>query len=407
MCYAHTECLDDGSASAYVPCFECKPAADGHGSQVLSGPVTVDEDRATDYCYIGDECILEGTMAPAYQGGNDPSVCEWCVPSVAGLDWSLVDGYALDRDFAEQTEPGQEGWCRGRGCAPDGKAGKSNAFGLRFEEESNGCLKVHEVLTPIDPSDALSEALANTPGSMPVGEMATAAIAAVRSATDKNQGVELAWYWYFGNCDTKAANTNVCADTPSSTAHSMAKLTWAETALHYGHAMADMKVSMSLSLLADKLAEGSDEVVADLKKDAVAQMLLPFYQCAIQAAYDMDESEKKTVAQADGAACWRVIDGAAGAGFKPDDRAVLDSMFTSSEIGEFNYCSANASLLQNLPAASHRQYANFVRKGTLAIGGWNATAGEWIEGIKARRSRDPVSRAEEERASSHAPLRRT
>ena len=67
--------------------------------------------------------------------------------------------------------------------------------------------KVHEVLTPIDPSDALSEALANTPGSMPVGEMATAAIAAVRSATDKNQGVELAWYWYFGNCDTKAANT--------------------------------------------------------------------------------------------------------------------------------------------------------------------------------------------------------
>ena len=82
-------------------------------------------------------------------------------------------------------------------------------------------------------------------------------------------------------------------------------------------------------------------------------------------------------------------------------------MFTSSEIGEFNYCSANASLLQNLPAASRRQYANFVRKGTLAIGGWNATAEKWIEGIEARRSRDPVSRAEEERASSHAPLRRT
>jgi len=91
----------------------------------------------------------------------------------------------------------------------------------------------------------------------------------------------------------------------------------------------------------------------------VAHMLIPHYQGAIKAAYQMDAGTPST-AKADGAEHWKVIDAVlttAPFSFAASDRAQLGTMFLSpAASGKVNFCTAQTLLLRNLPGGSNLQY---------------------------------------------------
>lgn len=352
QCFANTECLTSGAFSTFIPCFQCVPTA---GQKMLSGPVTVN------YCYFDNQCVPTGTMAPNYQTRNDPSVCEWCAPSVNPTGWSLKPGYVHDRNFAEAIEDGQSGY---GGPRPNGRPGQANIFGMLFEVESNGCQLMPDMPMPGSPTPNLAAALVNpTSGTVSeIAALASAAITAVRSATSTNQHAQIAWAHYMGNELTCTMTGDVCQHTPAATADTMG-VAFA-TNLHYGHSVARVKVQQGLNLLDDALGTNAEPAfVANLTKDIVAHMLIPFYQGVIHAAHHMDEGVAN--ARSDGAAYWQVINDAVGTNFMPDHRSFLTSMFASPASGTFNYCAASTRLMENLPAASSLQYHNYVRAGTM------------------------------------------
>jgi hypothetical protein len=352
-CYAHNECLDDGAFSSFVPCFNCKPST---AQKVLQGPVTAN------HCYFKDTCVEKGTMAPSYKRYNDASVCEWCDPTVDANDWSLKSGFVHDRSFATMIEnPGRRG-------APDpsGKPGQANLYGMLFELESNGCQVMPSMAMPASKSASLVTALAKpTSGTIAaVGALASAAIAAVKSAKRSNDHVEIAWARFLGDaatCTKSSKAKDVCENTPSEVAHAMGIAF--ETNLHYGHSVAGVKVQQGLTVLKSALAGSNDSLVAELRKDVVAHMLIPYYQGVIMSAHGMDSDKKGSAA--DGAAYWKVINDALGGGFHPADRASLTSMFESAATGTFNHCAASSLLLKNLPAASQLKYGAYAREGTM------------------------------------------
>jgi len=110
-------------------------------------------------------------------------------------------------------------------------------------------------------------------------------------------------------------------------------------------------------LQSDLATPSAARSIADLKKDIVAHMLIPHYQGAIKAAYDMDEGDAaaKAGALSDGAEHWKVIRAAVGS-FAASDRAQLTAMFAPAASGKMNFCTVQALLLRNLPGASNLQY---------------------------------------------------
>ena len=354
QCYAHTQCLTSGQFSTFIPCFQCVPTTN---QKELSGPVTIN------YCYFNNQCVPTGTMAPAYQRRNDPSVCEWCAPTVNPTGWSLKPGYVHDREFATAIESGQTGY---GGPRPNGRPGQSNIYGMLFEVESNGCQIMPEMTMPGSPTPNLAAALANptTGTASDIAALASGAITAVRSATANNQHVQIAWTRYIGNTATCTMSGDVCQQTPAATADTMAAAFG--TNLHYGHSVSRVKVQQGLGLLNSALADtnAAPAFIANLTKDIVAHMLLPFYQGAIHAAHHMDEGV--ATAPSDGAAYWSVINDAVGTNFNPVHRSFLTGMFASPRGDNFNYCAASTRLMENMPAASSLQYHNYVRAGTVA-----------------------------------------
>ena len=148
-----------------------------------------------------------------------------------------------------------------------------------------------------------------------------------------------------------------------------------DTHLHYGNSVARVKVTQGLSMLIDALADpaSEDAHIADLEKDIVAHMLIPFYQGAIRSAHRMDsgaDTAAKATAKAEGKAYWSVIDNAAagdGGDFIPAaDRNYITSVFSSAVGDSFAYCAIWERLREKLPPASNLEYVNYVRQGTMA-----------------------------------------
>ena len=367
QCYAYTECLSDGASSMPFPCFQCDASAD---QKALSGlgetPPVPDEN----HCFVNNKCIPIGGMRPEYQYRNEPSVCEWCAPTVDANDWSLKSGFVHDRTFA-QEENGQPQRSWGRRLQA-GEAGQANDFDMLFEKESNGCRIMPDMAMPASPSADLTAALGGAASGAvaDVAALASGAIAAVRSATPTNQHAEIAWVHYFGNSATCTKSGDVCQHTPSALADMMGQDF--VTHLHYGDSVARVKVQEGLSMLIAALADSSseDSHIADLKKDVVAHMLIPYYQGAIKSAHHMDagaDTTAKATAQTEGKVYWSVINDAIGGsgGFVTADRAYLTSMFASAASGNFNYCAASTRLHNSLPPAYQLQYVNYVREGTM------------------------------------------
>ena len=369
QCYAYTECLANGNPSMSFPCFLCDAAAN---QKALSGQAA--KVPIANYCYMDagghDECVLTSEMRLNYQSYNQPSVCEWCDPAVDANDWSLKSGFVHDRDFA-QIEKAKPGRSYGRRLQA-GEAGEANDFGMLFEKESNGCQIMPEMTMPASPSADLTAALGGaTSGAVAdVAALASGAIAAVRSATRTNQHAETAWAHYIGNSATCTKSGEVCQHTPSALADMMGADF--DTHLHYGDSVARVKVQQGLSMLITALADSSSEAshIADLKKDVVAHMLIPYYQGAIKSAHHMDagaDAAAKATAQAEGKEYWKVINDSVGDGdfISATDRAYLTSMFASVAAGNFNYCAVSTRLHNSLPPASQLQYVNYVRQGTM------------------------------------------
>jgi hypothetical protein len=84
-------------------------------------------------------------------------------------------------------------------------------------------------------------------------------------------------------------------------------------------------------------------------------MLIPMYQGAIKAAYDMDNGGKAAARDA-GLAYWNMIHPNVP-GFNADDKARLVALFGPSASGaNNNYCEVKAILHRNLPGSSMLQY---------------------------------------------------
>ena len=318
------------------------------------------------------------------------SVCEWCDAAVNKHDWSLKAGYVHDRTFAQDVEDGQKSrWGR---RLQAGEAGQANDFGMLFEKESNGCQILPAMKKPASPSADLTAALV-APTSSAIADVATlasGAIAAVRSATSTNQHAEIAWARYIGNCAG-----DPCPNTPGALADAMGQESEFDTHLHYGDSVARVKVQQGLAMLIDALADpaSEDAHIADLKKDIVAHMLIPFYQGAIKSAHGMDA--KVDNAKDDGKVYWSVIDNAVGGDggdFIPAaDRNYITSVFSSAATGDslvndsFAFCAVSDRLLNNLPPASNLQYVNYVRQGTM-----DTIAGDSVVGDVAHVSKYDV-----------------
>ena len=365
QCYVHNECLANGAPSKPFPCFQC----DAANQKALSGQAA--KEPLAGYCYFDDECKPAGEMRSEYKSRNEPSVCEWCAPTVDANDWSLKSGFFHDRTFAQEVENGQPGRSYGRRLQA-GEAGQANDFDMLFEKESNGCRIMPDMAMPASPSADLTAALGGAASGAvaDVAALASGAIAAVRSATPTNQHAEIAWVHYFGNSATCTKSGDVCQHTPSALADMMGQDF--VTHLHYGDSVARVKVQEGLSMLIAALADSTseDSHIANLKKDVVAHMLIPYYQGAIKSAHHMDagaDTTAKATAQTEGKVYWTVINDAIGGsgGFVTADRAYLTSMFASAASGNFNYCAASTRLHNSLPPAYQLQYVNYVREGTM------------------------------------------
>jgi hypothetical protein len=138
--------------------------------------------------------------------------------------------------------------------------------------------------------------------------------------------------------------------------------------MHYGHSVARIKVQQALAILDNDFKTGTVTAVKDdMKKDIVAHILVPMYQGAIKAAYDMDTASDKAAALAAGLAYWNLIHPNVP-GFDAADKARLVALFGSSAAsGTHNYCEVKAILHRNLPDGSMLQYGQQTHQ-TIGVG---------------------------------------
>jgi hypothetical protein len=215
---------------------------------------------------------------------------------------------------------------------------------------------------PATKSTGLQSALANPSAGTELARI-TSAIAAAQSATSTEEtGLTAAWYsGDTASCEKVAitgADTTAhgpCQNTPAAHADAMAALF--DTNMHYGHSVARIKVQQALAILHDDLAPPKTTTApqADIKMDILAHMLIPMYQGAIKAAYDMDNGGKAAARDA-GLAYWNMIHPNVP-GFNADDKARLVALFGPSASGaNNNYCEVKAILHRNLPGSSMLQY---------------------------------------------------
>ena len=334
-CFIEGKCLAHDAPVPRLPCFKC----DATNHQKALPPLP----DLTNHCYFthdGDTlCRARGESAPAYARYGSNSVCETCDPDRDPNKWSLTTGFFHDRDFASSRSSG------------------ANDYGMYFASRASGCQILPDMPTPSAPMAGLTAANANpTVGTVAaIGARTTSAISAVNGAAKGNQGAETAWGWYHADSTKCAKEGDVCKHTPSAVSDALA--VDFETVLHYGHSIARVKVQQALAILQSDLATPSTaRSIADLKKDIVAHMLMPHYQGAIKAAYQMDAGTPST-AKADGAEHWKVIDAAVGS-FAASDRAQLAAMFAPAASGKMNFCTVQTLLLRNLPGGSNLQYGS-------------------------------------------------
>jgi len=186
---------------------------------------------------------------------------------------------------------------------------------------------------------------------------------------DDSSSAEAAAAWYqgkSGTCEeakldhdndaaTKDISTGACVNTPA--AHADAMGLKFGTNMHYGHSIARIKTQQALALLHNDLTKNTVTATqTDIEKDAVAHMLVPLYQGAIEAAHKMDTAGTAAAGLADGAAYWGVIK--AQVTFAAGDLARLTALFEAEEpkAPGFNYCEAKTLLVRNLPDGSMLQY---------------------------------------------------
>jgi len=336
-CFIEGKCLAHDAPSPRLPCFAC----DANTNQ----RALPDLPDLTNHCYLKhkDEtlCHARGDSAPAYARYGSESVCETCDPDRDPNAWSLTSGFFHDRDIASQRSAG------------------ANNYGLYFVSRASGCQILPDMPQPSTPSAGLTAANANPTLSTVagIGARTTSAISAVNGAAKGNQGAETAWGWYHGDSAKCTKSGDVCNHTPSAVSDALA--VDFETSLYYGHSVARVKVQQALSILQSDLATPSEvRNIIDLKMDIVAHMLIPHYQGAIKAAYQMDAGTPST-AKANGAEHWKVINEAiVGDHFDASDRAQLAEMFALDISGKMNFCTVQALLLRNLPGGSNLQYGS-------------------------------------------------
>jgi hypothetical protein len=304
------------------------------------------------------------------------SVCEICQPAVDTADWSLMQNYFHDREHAND-----ECWAPTRtkgGFNAEPGPCKPNNYGILFQRNSGGCQELPDVPLPATPSATLAAALAApTSGAVAdIGARAIKAITETNTATTVD-GTQLVSAWYHANqatCNgasgfevdhdenpaTPKHKTGACKNTPAAHADEMASLFG--TSMYYGQSVARIKVQQALAILDDDFKTGTVTAVKDdMKKDIVAHILVPMYQGAIKAAYDMDNGGKAAARDA-GLAYWNLIHPNVP-GFHAADKARLVALFGPSAPGaNNNYCEVKAILHRNLPDGSMLQYGQQIHQ---------------------------------------------
>jgi len=361
-CYADGQCIATGAFSPARPCYKCDAATSQKELvQVLDN-----------HCYFGGKCIAAGAGAPHYTSYNSHSVCELCQPAVDTTAWSMKPSYFHDRDHAKD-----ECWAPTRtkgGFNMENGPCKPNNYGLLFQRNSGGCQTLPDVPLPAAPIAALAAALAAPSfGAHAINAIIGVGARAINAITETNAattvaGTQLVSAWYQGTqatctkemvdhdavATTAAIKTGACANTPAAHADKMAALFG--TGMYYGHSIARIKVQQALAILDNDLKTGiTTALKADLQKDIVAHILVPMYQGAIKAAYEMDTADDKAAAQTTGAVYWDLIHTNVP-GFKAADKARLTALFTDAPSGDFNYCEIKTILHRNLPDGSMLQY---------------------------------------------------
>jgi len=99
-------------------------------------------------------------------------------------------------------------------------------------------------------------------------------------------------------------------------------------------------------------------MIADLKKDTIAHMLISAYQGVIECSQKMTDgadAAAKAAAQTQGLKYWNIVKDNLPDGPEKED---LNHMFDASHppSGDFNYCRAQTRLAANLPASSDLHY---------------------------------------------------
>ena len=289
------------------------------------------------------------------------SVCETCQPAADTADWSPVTGFFQDQKYADKHDCAWTSQSRGGYGAQPGPCAPNN-YGILFTRNTNGCQVLPEVPMPTQQSAALVDALAAPSADTEMARISSA-ISAAQSVTSTDQtGLMAAWYSGDTATCTKVAIQGVgttthgpCQNTPAAHADAMAAAF--DTNMHYGHSVARIKVQQALAILHDDLTppKTTTATQADIEKDILAHMLIPMYQGAIKAAYEMDTATDKVKALADGLAYWTMIHTNVP-GFNAADKARLVALFGSAASGTHNYCEVKAILHRNLPGSSMLQY---------------------------------------------------
>jgi hypothetical protein len=357
FCYIEGKCIAHDAPSPRLVCFKCDATNDQRNL-----PATPD---TTNHCYFDDTCHAAGANRPAYRNYNTHSVCEVCQPQVDSSDWSAAPGYFQDYTFAQRHDCGWTSTSRGGFDGQPGPCAPNN-YGILFTRNTNGCQVLPEVSMPATKTDNLKTALL-TPSSgslAAVGERASNAISAAKTTTSAADTALVA-AWYSGDVatctkvtisgvDGDKSTAGPCQNTPATHADEMAAAFG--TNMHYGHSVARIKVQQALAILDDDIKTGQTTAAkSDMQKDIVAHMLIPMYQGAIKAAYDMDNGGKAAARDA-GLTYWNLIHPNVP-GFDAADKARLVALFGPSASGaNNNYCQVKAILHRNLPDGSMLQY---------------------------------------------------
>lgn len=401
-CFVDNQCVAHNSPSPFMACMMCDTSLSQRVAG-FNGPDT------TNHCYMDGACQPAGAIAPAYMRYNSPSVCEECNPTVNPTGYSVRQGYIHDRDLA-LAENGRNGRRLGT---------QTNIFNMVFDVSSNGCQVLPSLAVPAGTAGltAAAAAQAVATAASPTTAQLTALAALTAHATSENAMLadavnkvshfsnlspavvadalrilavdavavgsmmahlgdntdslaawQTAWAFYSGNeatCTMPAfssmatdttAGISTCVYTPSNTAASMARAFG--TNLHYGHSVSVIKVQQSLALGAANAESAAPDAThgAAFLLDVQMHTIVPYMQCAIHAAYLMDNAataDLKKAAQAKGWACYSIFAPAvAGA----PSVAPMMRFNPISTVETNNYCYIKSFIESNLPNASTLQY---------------------------------------------------